>query len=113
MKMVALELTGVSRDALHILGGVGGQLLAAAVLRRSLSNPLPWLAVLVAQAANEAFDLRYETWTDRPMWPGSVKDMLVTMLIPTVLLLLARYAPGLLCRQAPTPEPASPGGADQ
>ena len=103
VKMVALELTGVSRDALHIFAGVGGQLFVAALLRRSVASPLPWLAVLGVEVANEAFDLSYETWPDRPMWPGSVKDVLVTMLVPTVLLLLARYAPGLLHRADPAP----------
>ena len=113
VKMVAIELTGVSRDALHILGGVGAQLVVAALLRRSVSSPIPWLAVLAAELANEAFDLSRESWPDRSMWPGSVKDVLVTMLVPTVLLLLARYAPGLLSRRsaAPAPETASPEGA--
>ncbi len=101
LKMVALEATGVSRDALHVMVGVGGQVLAALVLRRTLASPLPWLAVLIAELANEWFDLTYEVWRDRPMWPGSVKDVWVTMLVPTLLLLLVRLAPGLFHRPQP------------
>lgn len=114
VKMVALELTGVSRDALHVFAGVGGQIAAALLLRRTLSSPLPWLIVLGAEVANEAFDLTHESWPDRPMWPGSVKDILVTMLIPTVLLLLARYAPRLLRPDlGRAAEPTMPKGPDQ
>jgi hypothetical protein len=32
------------------------------------------------------------------MWPGSVKDVLLTMLIPTILLAAARWTPRLLVR---------------
>ena len=99
MKMVALEATGLSRDALHILFGTGGLLLAAMVLRRTLASPLPWLCVLVAEALNEIWDLNYEEWLDRPMWPESVQDLWVTMLIPTLLLIVSRYFPGLLVRK--------------
>ena len=99
MKMVALEATGLSREALHILFGTGGLLLAAMVLRRTLASPLPWLCVLVAEALNELWDLNYEDWPDRPMWPESVQDLWVTMLVPSLLLIVARYFPALLVQE--------------
>ena len=66
-----------------------------------MASPLPWLCVLVAEALNEWWDLNYEDWPDRPMWPESLEDLWVTMLVPTLLLIAARYFPGLLVRKAP------------
>jgi hypothetical protein len=100
IKLLTIETTGLSRDALHILLGTGGHLLAAMVLRRPLASPLPWLCVLVAEALNELWDLNYEDWLDRPMWPESLEDLWVTMLVPTLLLIAARYFPGLMVGKA-------------
>ena len=99
-KMLVVEQTALSRDALHIFFGLAGQVLVALVIRRSLAHPVPWLAVLLFELANEAYDLAREEWSDRVMWPGSVRDLLVTMAVPTVLLLLTRVAPGLFARTA-------------
>jgi hypothetical protein len=110
IKLAVIEATGLSRDALHILLGTGGHLLAGMVLRRSLASPLPWLCVLVAESLNEWWDLNYEVWLDRPMWPESIQDMWVTMLVPTLLLLLARYAPGLLVQKAQDGTPSDDDG---
>jgi hypothetical protein len=87
---------GFSHDALHVLVGPSIQLLVAAVLRTSIRNPWPWLAVLLLELANEWHDLRAEHWPDPQMQYGEgAKDLLLTMALPTVLLLLTRYAPRL------------------
>jgi hypothetical protein len=97
--------TGLHMDALHVHVGLLGQLLAAAALRRSLASPLPWLALLIALGANEWFDLAYETWPDRDEQIGeSIRDGWNTMLLPTLLLLLARFAPGLLVARPAAPK---------
>jgi hypothetical protein len=99
LKMLVVGQTDLSRDALHIFFGLAGQILVAALIRRSLAHPVPWLAVLVAELVNEYFDLSEgDVWGDTPMWPGSLRDLLVTMAVPTVLLILTRYAPGLFAR---------------
>lgn len=103
VKLIAMEATGLSKDALHVLVGFTGQIIVAAVLRRTLASPIPWLCVLLAELANEWFDLNHEDWPDRPMWPGSVHDIWVTMFVPTVLLLLSRYAPGFFNRKTVPP----------
>lgn len=96
-KIALTEATGVSQDALHILVGVGIQLLLGAVLRRGVSSVLPWIIVLVLEMGNEWSDLQLEVWPDRPQqWGQSIKDLLVTMAVPTTMLVLARWAPGLL-----------------
>jgi hypothetical protein len=98
LKLIVEEAAGVSKDSLHVLVGFFGQLAVAALLRRGLASPLPWAAVLVGALLNEWYDLATEGYWDKPMWPGSVKDVVLTMLIPTVLLAAARWVPRLLAR---------------
>lgn len=88
---------GLSQDAMHIYAALVIQLLAAAVVRRSLAHPVPWLVVLAAELANEWFDAHsdndvIETWE---LW-AALHDVLNTMALPTLLLVVARLAPGLL-----------------
>lgn len=97
IKLAVTEATGISRDALHVFGGVAVHLIAALLLRSTLARPAPWVIVWTAAIANEWFDLHYEIWPNRlDQWAESVVDVAVTVLIPTVLLLLARQAPWLL-----------------
>lgn len=91
------QATALPESAIHVLGGVVLQLLVALILRRSLRDWLPWLAVLVLELANEALDLTEH-------WPGegarqvaeSAADVVVTMALPSLLLLVARWRPHLL-----------------
>jgi hypothetical protein len=54
--------------------------------------------VLVIIAANEYYDLCYEQWPERALqWGEGYKDFWNTMLEPTVIFVLARFAPGLVC----------------
>jgi hypothetical protein len=99
-KMLVVDQTNLSRDALHIFFGLAGQVLVAIAIRRSLAHPVPWIAVLLFELANEYYDLAREEWSDKAMWPGSVRDLLVTMAVPTALLLLTRFAPSLFARAA-------------
>jgi hypothetical protein len=93
--------TGLHMDALHVHAGVLGQVAAAFILRRPLASPLPWLAVLAVVLANEWYDLQYEIWPDRGMQYGeSFRDLWNTMLVPTLLLALARFCPSLFSTKA-------------
>lgn len=84
-------------SAIHVLAGVVLQLLFALIMRRSLRDWAPWLGVLLLELANEVLDLT-------EVWPGegdrqlaeSVSDVFVTMLLPSLLLLVARLRPQLL-----------------
>jgi hypothetical protein len=100
LKLLLVEQSALSRDALHIFFGLIGQILVALLIRRTLESPIPWTAVLIGELANEYFDLTEGDVWDKPMWPGSLRDLLVTMAIPTALLLLTRFAPGLFARAA-------------
>lgn len=92
-----LETTsGLDMDALHVHAGILGQIGVALTLRKSLRSPLPWLAVLVAIIGNEVYDLHYEVWPTRDAQIAeSAKDVWNTMLMPTLLMLLARFKPSL------------------
>ena len=96
------HMIGFSHDALHVLVGVCLQLLFAALLRMSARSIGPWLMVLALEFANEWSDLYIEVWPQHAMqWGESAKDVLLTMALPTLLLIVARYRPKLLCGDNP------------
>ena len=95
------QITDLHEDALHIYAALLIQLTAAVVLRRSLASILPWLCVAAFLCVNELFDL---TEPGRPIeeWQvlGGLQDSWNTMVVPTVLWLLARFAPSLMTQPA-------------
>ena len=97
VKLFAQHASGISMDALHVIGGVSLQLLIALLFRISLARPMPLLAVLVLVLINEANDFRIEIWPDPGMQFGeAAKDVVLTMVVPTLIFLVARYQPRLL-----------------
>ena len=107
LKEWATHAVGLNMDALHVYAGLFLQLGAALVLRRSLRSPWPWLVVLVAEFGNEVYDYTYEIWPDRDIqFAEGLRDMWNTMAMPTLLLLLARYAPRLIAGGADAPPPS-------
>jgi len=85
-----------SNDALHVIVGVILQLAVALVARRPLSSWRPWLWTFALILWNETVDLWVEQWPDPGQQYGEgAKDLLLTMLLPTILLLAARYRPDL------------------
>ncbi|HEX8621015.1 MAG TPA: hypothetical protein VF718_03520 [Allosphingosinicella sp.] len=98
----ALErLTGLGQDALHVHVSIIVYLATMFALRRRWRSPVPWLIVFALEAANEALDLHYQwgvgvtsTWSEAFAggWPEGLKDMVNTMMWPTVLLLVGRYS---------------------
>jgi hypothetical protein len=104
--------SGLNMDALHVYAGVGIQIAAALLLHKRLSSPWPWLVVLGAEFANEVYDYTYEVWPDRDIqFAEGLRDMWNTMVMPSLILLLARYAPNFLVgREAPgSKSDADPG----
>ena len=91
--------TALSRDALHIYLGVSVQFAAALLLRRKLGDWTPWLTVLAIALINEAADLWVEIWPEHAMQAAAaVHDIVNTMIMPTALLALSRWAPRLFGR---------------
>jgi hypothetical protein len=90
-----------SSDALHVLVGTVAWVVIALVWRRPLTDWRPWFALLVLLVLNEAVDLWVERWPDLAMQYGeSAKDLLLTMALPTLVMILARSQPWLFSRSA-------------
>lgn len=86
----------VEHDALHVLVGMLAWLVIAAISRRPLSSPRPFLWLCALTLWNEAVDLWVELWPDRGMQLGEgFKDLMLTILVPGVLTLLIRRWPRL------------------
>ncbi len=81
---------GITDDALHVLVGVGLLLVLALIAGRRLDDWRLWLAVLAIELVNEVVDLA-NTISPEATWAASRHDVLVTMAIPTAILLLMRF----------------------
>jgi len=102
VKLFIEHASGISMDALHILVGFAIFLLAAWCLKRSVADGLPWLATLLLEIGNEAYDLHVELWPDWGSQLGEgAKDVMLTMALPTLLLMVARRRPKLLASDDP------------
>lgn len=114
MEWIALKiqietLTGLHRDALHVYAGLIGVILAAAVLRRTVASPWPWLLVLIVECSNEFWDIFADGLVEQWEIDGTTHDLWNTMLAASILPLLSRFASSLLTNQVP--DPAQPGQA--
>ena len=101
-KLFVEHAMAISHDGLHVVLGVLIQLAVAIVSRRSVASWLPWSAVLAFAFANEAVDLWVERWPSPGMQFGEgAKDVLLTILLPTVLLLALRLRPDVFRSRSP------------
>jgi len=109
VKLLIEHTSGISMDALHILVGFILFMFAARVMRTGIASPRPWLALLVLELANEAYDLHVELWPNlaRQLGEGA-RDIMLTMAVPTLLLVTARWRPKWLVTSSARPE--SPAG---
>jgi hypothetical protein len=95
MKLFVEHASGISMDALHILVGFLLFVLAARLLKRPLGSLLPWFALLLIELANEAYDFHVEIWPNVASQLGEgAKDILLTMILPTLTLAIVRWRPG-------------------
>jgi hypothetical protein len=107
IKAAVAAWTGLERDALHTYFAFIIQLGAAAVFRRTLASPWPWLVVLAFALTNEWLDMFGDNVVEEWEKAAALHDLWNTMLLPTVLLVVAKFAPGLLARRPPPPPPPS------
>ena len=86
-------------DALHVLFGVLAQLAVAFLTGRPVSRWMPWAVVLLLEILNELSDLSLDQWPDPGIqYAEAVKDIVLTMLLPTVILSVSRRKPRVLIR---------------
>ena len=96
VKLFVQHASGMSMDALHVIAGVLLLFLIAGLLRTTVARPLPLLIVLLVELANEAIDFLAEIWPHPGMQAGeAAKDVLLTMAVPALIFLTARYRPRL------------------
>ena len=110
LKTNVADAFGLSRDALHILTGVGMQALFVLIFRSWFGALWPLVPIVLLGLCNEWLDLTQEVWPgdDRVLqWWESAKDMVTTLLLPVTIVLLARLAPERFVRPAPSEGPAA------
>lgn len=99
--------TGLDRDSLHIYAGVGVQLAVALLCRRSLASPIPWFFVAAVALANEYYDYAFVLEAlhgNQEIYDDAIRDIWNTLLLPSVLLLIARFQPNWLTGNADASE---------
>lgn len=112
-KLLVEHASGISMDALHVLAGIGLQLSFSLLFRIPLSRWRSWLFVLLLLLANEAGDLWVEQWPEPAMQYGEgLKDIVVTMLVPTALTLLARRKPSIFATGTRSGQNSDSAGAN-
>ena len=91
-KIAVMELTSLGKDALHVYVGLAVMLAVAILLKRSLSDWRPIVAVAFASIAGELWDL-VDTFSHggTPRWSGNWKDIWNTMFWPLIFFVLARF----------------------
>jgi hypothetical protein len=95
-KLFIEHTVAINHDALHVIVGVLVWLAVGLLSRRPLSSLRPWLWLLAIIGWNETVDLWVEQWPDPGMQYGEgAKDLILTMFLPTILMLVVRFAPGL------------------
>lgn len=96
LKLFLQHASAVDMDSLHVLLGVAVQFVVALALRVPVTRWTPWLAVILIEIVNEWNDLRVEQWPDAGMQYGeAAKDILLTLVLPTLILSVARLRPNL------------------
>lgn len=86
----------IEHDALHVIVGVLVWLVFGLATRRSLASWVPWALLLAVIAWNEAVDLWVERWPlPSQQYGEGTKDLVLTMIVPTMLLATLRLRPQL------------------
>lgn len=102
-KMFLEHSTSVSPDALHVIAGAVIFIACALLFRRPVSDVRVWAALLCLNFLNEFVDLWAERWPDPPRQYGQgMKDLLLTMVVPTILVLVSRFTPTIFSRSGPS-----------
>ncbi|HEX6409328.1 MAG TPA: hypothetical protein VFZ88_01910 [Sphingomicrobium sp.] len=102
-KLFLEHSTSVSPDALHVIAGALIFFICALLFRRPISDVRVWVALLCLNFFNEFVDLWAERWPDPAHQYGQgMKDLLLTMVVPTILVLVARFAPAIFSPAGPS-----------
>lgn len=99
VKLFIEHATRIEHGTLHVVVGFLVWLLVALISRRSICSWIPWAALFALIMWNETVDVLVEPWPEPAMQYGEgARDLLLTMLVPTVLMFAARALPQLFRR---------------
>ena len=91
----------IEHGTIHVVAGVLIWLALAVVFRRSVTSRLPWLGLFALILWNETVDLWVERWPDPGTQYGEgAKDILLTMLVPTIIMVAVIFRPQLFQHRA-------------
>ena len=109
-KLFVERATSIEHGTLHLVVGALVWLGLVMVFRCRVTSPGPWLAVLALAVWNEVIDIGIERWPHPGMQYGEgAADLVLTMLMPTVILLAVRYRPEIFAPEiASSTIPAPP-----
>ncbi|MFN7025503.1 MAG: hypothetical protein ACK4QP_13490 [Pseudorhizobium sp.] len=91
-KTYLVDLTGISKDALHVHIGLMIYVCSALLLKKKYPGAVfPWMIVFGLEIANELVDLFVRNRApDTVAWLKSLKDIVNTMFWPTLFALASR-----------------------
>jgi hypothetical protein len=91
----------IAHETLHVLVGTFLWVVFGLLMRKPLSSWMPWLSLFAVILWNETVDLWLEQWPDPGQQYGEgAKDIIVTMIVPTLLLFAIRARPDLFRQTA-------------
>jgi len=92
LKLGILELTNLSRDAIHIYIGLAVLLAFVVLIRKGKIDLLALLPVLSVAIAMESIDLYDSYYSMGAMyWGNSLHDLINTLFWPTAIVLLVKF----------------------
>lgn len=92
LKLAVVQLTGLSKDAIHIYVGLLIFFITVSVFRKGHVDIPALIPVAVLAISMEAIDLAGDFVTmDRLYWGNSLHDLVNTCFWPGIIVLLARF----------------------
>jgi hypothetical protein len=101
-KLFIEHSVAISHQSLHIFIGLLLWLAFGLAFRRPVTSWLPWMSLFAIILFNETVDLWIEQWPDPGQQYGEgAKDLLLTMAVPSIVMLAARARPSLFGPRRP------------
>ena len=90
LKELVAAGSGLDRGTLRVIASVPLHVALALLSRRPITGGLPWLLLLFLALGNEAADAYADSRLEQWELDASLRDLLLTMILPTFLALVCR-----------------------
>ena len=112
LKQLIAASSGLDRGTLRVIASVPLHVALALLSRRPITGGLPWFLLLVLAFGNETADAYSDRTLEQWELDASIRDLLLTMILPTFLALACRIRSlRLPLREARRPISLVPVGA--